>query len=302
MIIGKDTLADLVFFFRQKPSVTLISPTIEGVAEVARRWRLGQSIAVPTECTYEVGMRLATGSMMRLTYSETSDYRSQPHVYMTAKALETSTPTRVFLEQQLPTRKYAFTKEGKVQSLHSFSESMQVLKRLAGRLWPGPVILHIAVDPVSPPSSPTSTSRPPVTTPSQYIALRCPCHPLSVKLCQEYYRDEAEDQVLIGLPIIGSDSTYITAAADICAGPAAVLNGEERLEIFAVPTCEYAQPPSTRLWIDERRRLIRLERSSTEAKTGKESLTALLHALSSKASVKERVVAAVLQKWTIEEE
>lgn len=303
---------------------------------MARRWKLGETIAIPTECTYEVGMRLAaddwsTGLDRLRSMSDgggDTHKPEHPHIYVTcASLLGSCTSSTRFLQTQLPERNYAFRKDGKILSLHSFSESMQVLKRLAAKVWPGPVVLHVAIPPPSRASSPsvssvssspilTSTAAPTTTTTAntttkdgsqQYLALRCPCHPLSVKVFQEYYR--SEDDVLVGMALSRS-SSYVTNAGRIASGPSAVLHGEEELEMFAVPTCEYGQPWPVTVWIDEERRTIvirRREDCSVEQSSGRPALTpeSLMQALltnKSKMTKKDRVVAAVLSKWVVGEE
>lgn len=363
----------------------MISPTVNGVQDVARRWKQGHTIAFPTECTYEVGMQLSVSDNKEELHAEVDrclrgvlklevPYPT-PHVYISG--LQASSPSTLFLKRHLPERKYAFRKDGKVVSLHSFSESLHVLKRIAARIWPGPVILHVALgggrppttgdsnssttadsasslsdDHPSPSPTPPSPSPPPSPVLSgrsssaaspQFLALRCPCHPLAVKVAQEYYKDSEDVLVGLALPLPPGNTTtsttphrsagasaYVTSANDIVSGPNAVLHGEENLELFYVPPCEYGRPYGVSVWIDEGRRRITLRGSPhhiddapaadpDEAAGGgvcpvrqrpaQVTTRSLAHVLQQQPqpptkprTEKDRVIQAVLSKWVVDEE
>ena len=163
-------------------------------------------------------------------------------------------------------------------------------------------------------------------------------------MAQEYYKDS--DNVLVGvalpLPQHGnttpttphgttassSSTTYVTSANDVVSGPNAVLHGEENLELFYVPPCEYGRPYEVSVWIDETRRRITL-RGSPHARTDSDD-TAAAAAAGCGVSVrpaqvttrslalvlqqqqqqqqttprteKDRVIQAVLSKWVVDEE
>jgi tRNA A37 threonylcarbamoyladenosine synthetase subunit TsaC/SUA5/YrdC len=96
--------------------------------------------------------------------------------------------TRVGLLQGslLRARRYAVRDKetSVVAQVCSFSETHQVLQRLSSKLWPGPVLIYVALDTESTVSPLLQTERSNVA----YVALRSPCHPLAVKVCQEYER------------------------------------------------------------------------------------------------------------------
>jgi hypothetical protein len=234
----------------------------------------------------------------------------------------------------------------------TFNESLIVMRLLAAKVWPGPVVINVAVG-------------------GKFLPLRCPCHPLTVKVCQEFHQQDkkliaspstAQNQfpgtpncneqegcssaskILVGWPLRMSSSdarkqegchedTFVVTAKQAVTSQhkdvTAVLNGEERREMFAVPTCEHARPFPLQLQIDAAQRTVTLLRSSSQSNeilldeprlspnsvtgnnklvswgTGRSSLTVydLLQALRSfhPKDRRERVAQAVLLKWKVVE-
>ena len=334
-------------------------------------------------------------------------------------------------------RAYAFRKQDdsnngdqKVLAVTSFSESMQVVQRLATKAWPGPVLMMVAL--------PKKAVRNVVTTatkdgsnhdktssdddhakamiqdwialhkdsllvpyqhpnddvddrePTYFLALRCPNHPLASKAVGELNRLQRDlrhagqgnesdnsssnnndssvkksrllhgNHVLVGLPMkqaegngyvccaqaatVTHEAVTPTAASSVDSGAThrahSILNGEEQLEMFSVPTCELGHPGRTTLWIDENRRTVRLKSSSPGSSSSQQlqfSCAQLMETLSSSSNnsnhggrssrnesissnhrsgsplillntprksmtLKDRVVQAVLRKWTVVEE
>jgi hypothetical protein len=492
----------------------MIPPTLSGVQEVARRWCAGEAVVIPTECTYEVGIRLSAMAISgepvaspspsplleaagpsspssspsnfqlrvqdllrshekhsaRSAAASETETSVSPHIYVSG--LHKSSAATAFLKRNLPERKYAYRREGKVVSLHVFSESIQVLKRLSAKLWPGPVMLYVAVGgraatgsgmgsssssstlsssasccspsrassvtttasagggspsltpaeattheslpspPPSPPATPVliaghasaspSPSPPPPTSVPEFLALRCPCHPLAVRVSHEFYQNSSD--LLVGCALLhrhmnsrcdadsddeddvdedravadnngssrrrignggageeeeggadrirNSDDAYVIRAGDVltssrragAAPPAcvhtamgkvgAVLHGEQTLELFHVPPCEYRQPYGVSVWIDEgsRRIVIRgshhadaLAKTKTAATNVIVDPTTPTTAANANANVagfrpqvsvssvrqallfkpkneRDQVVHAVLNKWSVDEE
>jgi hypothetical protein len=383
-------------------TITTIQPTIEGVQqEVPNRLLANETVAVPTECTYEACFRLwyktsnnpsninsnsltsnstdnddnidniphipihnhTTSSMtaaskQRLEHQTAQHQREHelavPHVYVPA-SLEST-----FLQGSLlRARRFAVRDQttSQVAQVCSFSETHQVLQRLSAKLWPGPVLIYVALDVESTVSPLLQTVRNNVP----FVALRSPCHPLAVKVCQEYERcvDQHRDSdstnndlsaVLVGLPLLSSSSSssnhnnngssgnseYVTSAVRVADSAVAatvdcVLNGEERREIFAVPTCEHGRPWPVSLWINGRDRQVTILDSSSSSgaysnsssdnfpsltnlsqpalnvegvlqtvRSRHTSSTSTRSKKSPKALFRDRMVQAILSKWTVE--
>lgn len=162
----------------------------------------------------------------------------------------------------------------------------------------------------------------------EFIAMRCPSHPLARKILSETY---AESEKHIGRPlkgaIIGTDfcSTQKTCK-DVCKTMSSlkqefkndhtvhVVNGEDRLELFSVPPCQFSDLPSVSLIIDAPHREVILMRcvdkmntNSNQRSEGNDDFDvgvgnvfrALLHVNSD--SIKARAIAAVMAKWNVRE-
>jgi hypothetical protein len=365
--------------------ITTIQPTIEGVnQEVPNRLLANETVAVPTECTYEACFRLwyktnsnnissnplasastdnddnidniptanrstnnhttMTATSKQRLENQTAQHQREheliPHVYVPA-SLEST-----FLQGSLlRARRFAVRDKGtgKVAQVCSFSETHQVLQRLSTKLWPGPVLIYVALDVESTVSPLLQTVRGNVP----FVALRSPCHPLAVKVCQEYERcvDQHRDgdstnndlsAVLVGLPLLSSSSNgsssneYVTLANSVGDSAVAstvdcVLDGEERREIFAVPTCEHGRPWPVSLWINGRDRQVTiLDNSSASSsdnlpglpnlsqpalnvegvlqtvRSRHTSSTSTRSKKSPKALFRDRMVQAILSKWTVD--
>jgi hypothetical protein len=354
--------------------------------EVPNRLLANETVAVPTECTYEACFRLwyktssntsnnddnnnddhtdnipsainnntnssSHDNDQRLEHQTAQHQREHqlaiPHVYV-PPSLEST-----FLQGSLlRARRYAVRDKetGVVAQVCSFSETHQVLQRLSSKLWPGPVLIYVALDTESTVSPLLQMERNNVS----YVALRSPCHPLAVKVCQEYERcvDQHRDAdstnndlsaVLVGLPLLESSSNnnnndnngnneYVTSAlrvgdSAVAATVDCVLNGEERREIFAVPTCEHRRPWPISLWINGRDRQVTILDASASATNATTATTAssssidlpqplnvesVLQAVRSrnysssstrskkspKALFRDRMVHTILSKWTV---
>ena len=125
-----------------------------------------------------------------------------------------------------------------------------------------------------------------------------------------------------------NNSTATTTSTTMC-----VLNGEERREMFCVPTCEHGKPCPVALWIDADRRTVRVQRrdyhpvhihrsslSSSSSSEDRRSPDSVMASGSSTTTVSEselrqslrgttlkpknavdRVIQAVLMKWRVVE-
>ncbi|GKZ00919.1 hypothetical protein MPSEU_001043400 [Mayamaea pseudoterrestris] len=283
---------------RRSSSVMLVEPTVIGVREIARRLVIGQTVAIPTECTYE---SVSLMTKVPFTTSTLSKHEQQPHVYVTEHSLKDLFEANQSL---FPTRQYAFRKDGQVKAIAAFNETFEVTKRLATKLWPGPVLIALALTLNENDSTEESFSEKQV-----YIQLRSPCHPLAVKSLQQYQNQNATStdttkSVLVGKSMVhwtGSQSvsaatTYVTdASACLQHGThTAILNGESPQELFHVPTCERKLPPS-RVTVDMSKRTIQVS-----CKSHLKLLQQTLHGkMPGSTTVQDQILQAVLHKWTV---
>lgn len=252
-----------------------------------------------------------------------------PHIYVHQYSLD-----GLFWRKCLPKRPYAVrNKEGEVLAAHAFNETQQVLRLLASKIWPGPVLIYVAVERLVPGLTVTRHGK-------HFLGLRSLCHPLMVKVHQEYQtsqqvplqskesnsndiveplspsygnrcprspgsssRSTKDVALLVGLALQDDRASYVTKAAQV--GPdKVVLNGEDTREIFAVPPCEYGKPCPHSLWLDSSRRLVILSNPGGTAATHFSShhLLQVLRNRKPPKTDKDRVIQAVLNKWNVIEE
>lgn len=273
----------------------LVEPTVIGVREIARRITLGQTVAIPTECTYE-----SVAIMNRVPVTQSGV--QQPHVYVT----ENSLPDFFEANHTLfPKRQYAYRKDGQVKAMAVFNEGYEVTKRLARKVWPGPVIIAIALDLDGDDTIEKDVEK------DVYIQLRSPCHPLTVKCVQQYHRDRntnSSDLFIVGRPIAkwtnASSPSYFTDASSCLERGtfSAILNGESPQELFYVPTCERGEPPS-RICVNMAKRQVQVS-CGTHLRLLQQTLRqgATPSQGSSNITVQDQILQAVLNKWTIFQE
>jgi hypothetical protein len=406
-----------------------------------------QCVAVPTECTYEM---LSVYDPLSAAAMAVQDTR--PHIYVvppdSIQALVDDDRVPFWRELVFPKKAYALRSPAAVlrtnlssslscarsgpppssvtigsptpstapSVIATFNESLQILKRIAPKVWPGPVLIYVKVrEPlpgltVTRPASSLAASSPlqqqrhrhdsgigyytSESDVEHYIVLRSPSHPLTVRVCQEFAKASStlassprlnpvstpssspmaphpgkqlgcattarcpmllsksesssslgsktrsctslaalvsgSGSLLIGWPLLqqqqSSPALYVTSASQVddCAAAAVVLNGEERREMFVVPTCEYAQPCTCSVWLDPDRRVVRIRNGTTNRSGGSSSRSTvsgiqspkapgpvmlsaavLSHAVRSSScksattTAKERVMLAVLLKWNV---
>jgi tRNA A37 threonylcarbamoyladenosine synthetase subunit TsaC/SUA5/YrdC len=311
-------------------TVTTIQPTVAGVLEVARRWRKGDAVAIPTECTYEVYWQgLLDRCHVRPCY-----------LLMPASA------RHPFLTHILPPRLYAMRggssgassigsmpsppaksddTETSVSMVHKFSEAQEVLTKIAAKVWPGPMTIQVSCDPHK------STCIAPLLTMrhvTPFVTLRSPCHPLAVKVTHDVLHPPQSSSssltatLLMGTPLHTHNVEYCCSAEAVeqCMGGVvdAVLHGEEQREIFAVPTCEHQRPWPMTVVVDATRRVVTLQGHTPvtslcpvlgvtavglrQALVERVSSSATASALTPSQAVKDRLIRSVLAKWTVVEE
>ena len=283
----------------------LVEPTVIGVREIARRLTLGQTVAIPSECTYESVSLMKTVPLCRSGHQ-------QSHVYATEHSL-----THLFEANQalFPKRQYGFRKDGQVKAIAVFNETFEVTKRLARKVWPGPVIIAISLGAEEDDSNEQEAEK------DVYIHLRSPCHPLAVKTIYQYQQQEptanSTSTVLVGRPMTlwtGPTSTlapqYITDATSCLqhGSCTAILNGESPQELFHVPPCERGQPPS-RVSVNMSTRQVVVSSASylrplqqTLRMAAAAPTTLASGGITSTTSVQDQILQAVLQKWTVVQE
>jgi hypothetical protein len=106
-----------------------------------------------------------------------------------------------FWKHVLPKKSYGIRQQSSNVVVATFNECVQVLRRLSIKCWPGPVTIYVQVQQPIPGLSITahaiakrstgeSNNASCYTSESNvqhYIAIRKPCHPLSRKVCTEFY-------------------------------------------------------------------------------------------------------------------
>ncbi|KAL7569847.1 hypothetical protein ACA910_008516 [Epithemia clementina (nom. ined.)] len=226
-----------------------------------------------------------------------------------------------FLKDCFPVRSYGMRDtNGRVHVAHRFNETHEVVQRIARHLWPGPVTFRVSV-----PVSEGEKEKPAIyssqqrsfwsnltsctdannlngafsgSPPCPHLTLRCPRHPLAIKVAQEHLAglkgdltgsngegcsSESADvfSVLVGFPIVKEkehspvkpkgycrssqdvQNKYTTSAgcsnySQVNQTVSAVLDGENHSELFAVPTCEFGEPWHSEVWIHGPSRTITL--------------------------------------------
>ena len=258
-----------------------------------------------------------------------------------------------------------------------FSEQKEVLGRLAKKFWPGPLMIYLnqqqmvghndcgggskVVPWLFSVKGCSSSGK------QYYVGVSNPTHPLTNRLLREASSSEphAPQRVVLATAVrtnSGGTNRYMTKADDVCSHFASqfspdsepstkqtqqpqqqdplvvhVMNGEDKRELFSVPTCQYGKPYPYSLWIDDCARVVYIRGnhsegigdtarrqsqpenatiSSTNAATSgsvavavKAVLTSVASCLSSSSSPsttddkrlqnRNRVVAAVLRKWKV---
>ena len=195
-------------------TTTTIIPDANGLQDICHRLHDHQEcVVIPTECTYEIIQPIQydpTSNTTSTVMMHKSIPPSQPHhchVYIPSVSILETCP---FWKRVLPKKSYAIRKEphSTTAIVATFNESVHVLRRLSTKCWPGPILIYVQVPfpmdgltitvTVPPTAAATGTTLSAtndndVTNANEssvqhYIALRKPCHPLSRKVCTEYYK------------------------------------------------------------------------------------------------------------------
>jgi hypothetical protein len=238
-----------------------------------------------------------------------------------------------------PLKPYAIQeKDGKASPPIVFCEKKEVIHRLSKKFWPGPMTMYLRMADDTHTCLPTHSYK----DGKRYLGLSNPSHPLMSRFLKDTLLSSGNERIVIGMPTSQRNQDdslqYLTKAEDVCyhyfsffcptSCPSTtihILDGEDKRELFTVPTCQYGMPSPTSLWIDDSIRTIFLRGSKdgpentvfsasltpslmsiTQAlEFTKEAIPATSTDLQNDQSLDERrrnrnrVVAAVLNKWKV---
>jgi len=290
-----------------------INPTVSGIEEVAKHLSRGTHLrrcsnipfsflALPTECTYEACTLLRWIKDESMTNDDNAIREAQLD---RLKIISSAPSIHVYLQHhninqldqflQFPKKPYATKQNPTVRC--AFNESRLLFQKLADQFWPGPV--HIYLPPQS--IAPDGLLRT-VFLRRRYIGFRCPSHPLAVKVLKQVNQRSKDGLVLVGSPILDDGIGTLTAkdvASKLFKSPdlhaeskVEILHGEERREIFSVPTCEF-QDAWLELWLVPDKRTVVLR-----GKSQRDVLPQLKEVLRN-TNEKNRIISSVLQHWTV---
>lgn len=202
----------------------------------------------------------------------------------------------------------------------AFHEGYQVLVRLAAKFWPGPMTIHVRIPP--------NTTTVPTSIQIQkegylYVSLESPSHPLMIRMLQEL----PISTMVISKPVVAKDGTFLTNANDVVQHYQDdanntmnttttttitttttrsmkpnkrilhVLQGEEKREMFTVPTCTFGNKPCSTIWINDDQRTVFIVGTRGDNDDGIDAT--MLRNLLWKETTKCRVVASVLRKYKV---
>jgi len=325
---------------KRRMKVRKIAPSLRGVAEAAGLIGAGKLVFIPTETVYIACTAIQpspflspnTPFMNLLPTRRTNETIIEPPLLL-LMSKPVSTLRRLACWKQK--RPYAIQQKDVATSESSpvvfFSEAEEVLRRLAMKFWPGPMIIYANTENKS--LLPLASKK----DNSNYVAISSPSHPLAKRILREGYSSMKlgdTNRVLVGsLSCGGSSSTttngsyYLTKASDVSRRVASkfayssednnkhvahVIDGEETRELFSVPTCQYGQPCPSSLWIDEPSRTLYIRGKDTFGDIAKDmsedSLKKLLLLASQcnttyeNQTYTDKVVSAVLFKWKVVDE
>jgi hypothetical protein len=223
---------------------------------------------------------------------------------------------------EFPRKGYALKENPKTFS--AFHEGRLIFQRLVDKFWPGPVLIYLATQS----SVPVPLLQKEETLSSNnYIGFRCPSHPLTVKVVRQIRRHQSAEKPLVmvgsciakqeepddifGQPLLyeAKDVAHQFAEMPTTTTPVLaemmeqqqqqqpnqssiqILHGEEKREIFSVPTCQF-QDEWLECWIVQETRTVVLKGKSQRM------LPELQHLLRA-APTKNRVVQSVLCQWKV---
>lgn len=217
----------------KRSSFVTIIPDANGVQEICHRLHdRKECVAIPTECTYEMIHPFQYNTSASVVMSTNTQPSPQlPHyVYIPSVSIFDTCP---FWKHVLPKKSYAIRKKptSTTAIVSTFNESVHVLRRLSRKCWPGPILIYVQVPQpidgltVTVPASTNSNRSIPDQRPyyytnesnvQHYIAIRKPCHPLSRKVCSEYYKRQFRGTPAAGM---GGSSNHSSCSSTPSASP-----------------------------------------------------------------------------------
>jgi hypothetical protein len=305
----------------------LLPPTIQGVHDAARIIKQNSNVLLPTETVYisvklqapDAGLTETTGGRSLFVYIKSVSSLSWCWPSLKPYALRKTSLTD------------SNTSAGPIKPVW-LCEAQVVFKRLASRLWPGPVPFHvrlgkdvqakltnIAEQLLSELPVARAAEEPMADEDDRFVGIQCHSHPLMARVMQEVQHGK-DSSIIVGCP------TGFTRAEDAVKHqqdsnslpPQYVLNGEDQRELFAVPTCQYEAPSPVSLWIDDTTRTIFIVGSKSETAKHPEltessvqralwsvsnppspTTTTTCAVVSESSSQKQRIIAGVLRKWSV---
>lgn len=282
-------------------------------------------VALPTECTYELCSAISWSKKQSRCPEEISEREQclRQRTYMSdclcpcriaaisresSRSVKHATGTgiHVYLQHsniqqidtilEFPKKKYAIKQNPKAP--YAFNESRYIFQRLADQFWPGPV--HLMVSPQS--SAPNGLLQSAINA-DTFIGFRCPSHPLAIRVLKQVRKDTSKPIVLVGSSIRRPGGAPTLRAKEVAAkvmeSPSMcsksrinILHGEERREIFAVPTCQFKDKWLS-IWILHKKRTLVLT-----GNYGSDVLPRLRETLRGQ-NQKNRVINSILQQWKV---
>lgn len=289
--------------------VRKISPTLEGVTEAARLLGEGSIVVIPTEsvymaCTSFCPLDVSSQRSLRLLRENCSDASRQSPTFLMKNPV--SSLNR--LVRLLP-KPYAIQeKDGNATLPAVFSETQEIINHLGRKFWPGPLIMHVKTDRGFLPAHQAKEN--------SYISISNPSHPLTNRMLKGA---SSVGRIVAAFPSLRKND-YMTNASEVCAYYSSqlpsenttihVLNGEDKRELFSVPTCQ-CKPLSGSLWIDDTSRTIYIRGNKTDDVTdilSENSVKRAVRCLSPSPTEDERlknrnrVITAVLCKWRVSDQ
>ena len=176
------------------------------------------------------------------------------------------------------------------------NEAQQVLQRLAQRYWPGPMPIYMNAPSTRLPEE--LLVKAPFESTTMFAPLSCPSHPLTGRVLAEVHATQ-QDVVVIGT------ATTHTTARDVCTSSSSstkslhVLFGEDKRELFSVPTCHFGRQCGVSLWIDAHDKTVHICGDSREDMVHVSIPTIQNVLLGVSTDTRTRLIAAVLLKWKI---
>lgn len=223
------------------------------------------------------------------------------------KAASSSSTIHVYLQHdnvqqidrllEFPKKIYALKQNPGARS--SFNESQTIFRMLADQFWPGPALLYLSPQSYAPRNLVKKSC-----LEKGFVGFRCPSHPLTMKTLKQFNREAKEHFVLVGSPVQSMNSKLLTAKdvnekySDCFAmddTSIQILQGEERKEIFAVPTCQFEEE-WLECWIMAKERTIMLRGKSQRDVLG------LIKQMLRNCKSKNRIKRSVLQHWRVLDE